>query len=516
VAEATPTLSPTETPVLRAWGLTKQFPGVRALDDVGLTLKLGTVHALLGGNGSGKSTLIKALAGISPAEAGTVVLRGHELPAAQFTPRIARASGLRFVHQQLSAFPDLTVAENLALGHGWESAAPGRIAWSKQRRRAADVLERFQVSIDPGAPLGAYNVATQTMVVVARAMQDLDDAGVLVLDEPTSAFPPAQVELLLGFVRDFARAGHSVIYVTHRLDEVVQVADEATILRDGRVDVTLKRADLTHRRLTEAIIGPAARSASSTREKRVSHESEPLVQVEGLSGGRVVGASFTLRPGEIVGLAGLLGSGRTTLLKTIFKALPAHGGIVTVAGQPLEGQGPRAAMRAGVAYIPEDRAIDAAFSGMSVSENLGLAHTRPFFRRGRLRHRAETRAAEQLISDFCIKAAAPKAPMSTLSGGNQQKVVLARWLRRQPRLILLDEPSQGVDVGARAEIWQLIRRAVDDGACALVATSDLAEMALFCDRALVIREGRVVADIAPAAMTEHHLQHQAFGLEGTP
>jgi ribose transport system ATP-binding protein len=511
---AVTTLAPTETPVLRAWGLTKEFPGVRALDDVTFTLARGSVHALLGGNGSGKSTLIKALAGIFPADAGMVALGGHEHAAAQLSPRLARTSGLRFVHQQLSVFPDLTVAENLAIGHGWESGTLRPIGWRKQQRQAARVLERFEIAVDPGTPLGAYNVATQTMVVVARAMQDLDEAGVLVLDEPTSAFPPAQVELLLGFVRDFARHRHSVIYVTHRLDEVVQVADEATILRDGRVDVTLPRAELSHQRLTEAIIGPAATSVMSGWEKKASQR-PPLVQVDGLCAGSVVDASFALRPGEIVGLAGLLGSGRTTLLKTIFQALPADAGVITVAGKPVAGRGPRAAMRAGIAYIPEDRGSDAAFSGMSVTENLALAHAGQFFRRGRMRHRAETRAARQLIADFRVKTTSTSVPMSTLSGGNQQKVILARWLRRAPRLILLDEPTQGVDVGARAEIWQLIRRAVDAGACALVATSDLDEMAIFCDRALVIRDGWLVGEVAAAAMTEHHLQRQAFGAGGT-
>ncbi|HEY7010933.1 MAG TPA: sugar ABC transporter ATP-binding protein [Jatrophihabitantaceae bacterium] len=500
------------TPALRAWGLSKEFPGVRALDDVELTLTPGSVHALIGGNGSGKSTLIKALAGIFPADAGTVALGGHEHAAAELTPRLARTSGLRFVHQQLSVFPDLTVAENLAIGHGWEAGPSQRIAWRRQHRRAAQVLERFDIAIDPKTPLGAYTMATQTMVVVARAMQDLDEAGVLVLDEPTSAFPPAQVELLLGFVRDFARRGHSVIYVTHRLDEVVRVADEATILRDGRVEVRLPHADLSHRRLTEAIMGPAALSVVSRWEKKAS-EGSALVRVDRLCSGPVTEASFALCPGEIVGLAGLLGSGRTTLLQTIFRALPAEAGTVTIAGKPVVGDGPRAAMRAGIAYVPEDRGSDAAFSGMSVTENLSLARVGEFFRRGRLRHRAEASAARQLIADFRVKTASANVPMSTLSGGNQQKVILARWLRRTPRLILLDEPTQGVDVGARAEIWQLIRRAVDAGACALVATSDLDEMAIFCDRALVIRDGRIVGDVDPDAMTEHNLQRQAFGLE---
>ena len=502
----------TEEPALRVWGLTKKFAGVRALDNVDLTVKRGCVHALLGGNGSGKSTMIKALAGIVPADAGQIAVSDETYTASGMTPRLARACGLRFVHQQLSVFPALSVADNLAIGHGWETGSARRIQWRQQNRRAAEVLERFDIRADPRTALGAYTMATQTMVAVARAMQDLDDAGVLVLDEPTSAFPPAQVELLLDFVRDFSRRGHSVIYVTHRLDEAVQVADQATILRDGRVDSTIGHEHLSHQRLSEAIMGTAAMSVVADWRKTTAH-STALVAVNELSGGRVAGATFSLRAGEIVGLAGLLGSGRSSLLKMMFGAMPSTAGSITLAGRDIAGSNPRAAMSAGVAYIPEDRATDAAFSGMTVTENLALARSDEHFRRGRLRHHAEHIAAKQLMADFRIKAASARAPMATLSGGNQQKVILARWLRRAPRLILLDEPTQGVDVGARAEIWQLIREAVDSGACALVATSDLDEMALFCDRALVMREGRLVAEVEPADMTEHNLQRAAFGLE---
>jgi ribose transport system ATP-binding protein len=492
--------------------MTKRFTGVVALDDVDLEIGPGSVHALLGGNGSGKSTLIKALAGIFPADAGQVSLAGRTHRAPDMTPRLARSGGLRFVHQQLPVFPDLTVAENLAIGHGWVAGASRRIRWREQYRRASELLDRFGIQADPRWPLALCSLATQTMVTVARAMQDLDEAGVLVLDEPTSAFPPAQVDLLLGFVRNFVTQGHSVVYVTHRLDEVVQVAEQATILRDGRVEATLRGDQLTHDRLSRAIMGPTAESALAAWRKSQS-TAAPVAVVERLTGGPVVDASFELRPGEIVGLAGLLGSGRSTLLKMMFGVLPATAGTMTIDDAPIVHDSPRTAMRAGVAYIPEDRNRDAAFAAMSVTENLGLAATKEHFRRGRIDQRAELASARRLMDEFRIKAPSVKAAMATLSGGNQQKVVLARWLRRNPKMILLDEPTQGVDVGARAEIWQLIRKAVHAGACALVATSDLEELAMFCDRALVVRGGRIVAEVESADMTEHHLQTQAFGLE---
>ena len=496
---------------LRARGIVKQFAGVRALDGVDLDVATGTVHALLGGNGSGKSTLIRALAGIAPADEGTVEAGGQSYDATGLTPRLARGNGFRFVHQQLSVFPELTIAENLAIGYGWESGTANRIRWRAQNRRADEVLERFNIRAQPRQLLSSCTVATQTMVCVARAMQDLGDAGLLVLDEPTSAFPPAQVELLLRFVREFVNQGHSVIYITHRLDEVVAIADEATLLRDGRIDTRLRRQELSHGRLARAIMGQAALSVASNWQK-VTSEAAPSVQVSAVSGGPVVGASLTLRPGEIVGLAGLLGSGRSSLLRLLFGDGARSGGTVTVDGAEVHAKGPRAAMKAGVAYIPEDRPNDAAFATMTVAENLSMATSGEYFRGGKLRHRAELKAARELMHDFRVKAPSVKAPIATLSGGNQQKVILARWLRRNPKLILLDEPSQGVDVGARAEIWQLIRQAADEGACVLVATSDLDEMATFCDRALIMRRGAIVGEVATDEMSEHTLQLRAFGL----
>ncbi|KAA1427836.1 sugar ABC transporter ATP-binding protein [Nocardioides antri] len=500
--------------VLAVRGLTKHFAGVPALRGVDLDVEEGSVHALLGGNGCGKSTLIKALAGVGPGDDGEIAVAGQLHAAPAMTPRHAREAGLRFVHQQLSIFPDLSVAENLAIGHGWEAGRTGRIHWRSQNRRARDLLDRFGVPVYPRQLAGASSVATQTMICIARAMQDLEQAGVLVLDEPTSSFPPAQVDQLLAFVREFVGHGHSVVYVTHRLDEVVRVADRATIMRDGLVDVHVERDELTHDRLSRAIIGPAVRSAGTSVSARREPPAGPAsVVVDGLAGGPVVGASFALRPGEIVGLAGLLGSGRSSLLKLLFGALPATAGTVEIDGRPFRPAGPGAAMRAGVAYIPEDRQADAAFASLSVGENLSLATSGEYFRRGRIRHRAEAAAARRLVGDYHVKTTSTRAAMGTLSGGNQQKVVLARWLRRDPRLLLLDEPSQGVDVGARAEIWHLVRHAVDQGATALVATSDLDELATFCDRALVIRSGRIADEVAPADMSEHTLQSRAFGID---
>jgi ABC-type sugar transport system ATPase subunit len=361
---------------LSATAVTKRFTGVAAIGTVSLQVASGTVHALLGGNGSGKSTLIKALAGIQPADEGQINIGKRTVEAAEMTPRIARSCGLRFVHQQLPVFADLTVAENLAIGHGWLSDSTGRIKWREQNNMAADVLARFSIAARPKDPLGYYSVATQTMVTVPRAMQDLDAAGILILDEPTSAFPPAQVDVLLDFVRKSASQGHAVVYVTHRLDEVLEAADRATILRDGRLDTTLQRKELSHRRLAEAIIGPAA-TASSTAWQRRRSGAHPAVEVSELTGGPVREASFSLRPGEIVGLAGLLGSGRSTMLKLIFGALPSTHASVTIDGLEINRDEPREAMAAGVAYVPENRLLDAAFTTMRLGcgDGCGVGHS---------------------------------------------------------------------------------------------------------------------------------------------
>jgi ribose transport system ATP-binding protein len=471
---------------------------------VSFELERGTIHALLGGNGSGKSTTNKILAGVHDAVAGTIEIDGHEFDATSFTPARAREAGLRFVHQQGSTFADLSVAENLAIGRGFETGAIGRIRWRSLHAHAGEVLKRFNVDADPGALLGELSPATRAIVAIARALQDQEDAhsGVLVLDEPTASLPTGEVKLLLDALRQYAAAGQTILYVTHRLDEVVEVVDRATVLRDGRLVRTLERSEIDHETLVEAIMG---KRAEELLERPPAPLGAPVLEVTGLSGGCVRGASFSVHAGEIVGLAGLTGSGRSTLLKLLFGAIPVEAGEAILGGEPVRAHGPREAMEAGIGYVPEDRLAESAFLDMSVVENVGLTTLGVYFRRGRLDHRAERRDTRELVGAYAIKAEALDSPLGTLSGGNQQKAVLARWLRRDPRLLLLDEPTQGVDVGARVEIWQHVRRAVEGGACALAVTSDLEELPRVCDRVLVLRGGRIVAELAGGELSEHSL-----------
>jgi ribose transport system ATP-binding protein len=480
--------------VLRAESVSKAFGATQALDDVAFELKKGSVHALLGGNGSGKSTLIKLIAGVEPADAGELEIRGERYDLRSMTPALARESGLHFVHQQRSTFPQLTVAENLAIGRGFDTGFGGRIEWRQARRRAAGVLERFQIDAHPDQPLDELGPATQTMVAIARALQDQDAAadGVLLLDEPTASLPAPEVTLLLDALRRYADAGQAIVYVTHRLEEVFAVADRATLLRDGRVVDTVAPGSLDHEALVELMMG---RTVEQIEHLRGRPEGQTILAVRGVSAGPLSALDLELRAGEIVGLGGLIGSGRSTLLKALFGVRPLESGEVWIDGELRQIGSPPDAMAAGCAYVPEDRQKDAAFPELSVGENLSLTVIPDYWHRGMLNRRREQRDTLGLFDSFLITAESDGAPLRSLSGGNQQKVVLARWLRREPRILLLDEPTQGVDVRARAEIYELVHRAVAGGAAALVASSDFEELARVCDRVIVLRKGEAVAEL---------------------
>jgi ribose transport system ATP-binding protein len=495
--------------------LCKSFGGTQALDDVSFSLRRGKIHALVGGNGSGKSTTIKVLAGVYQADRGEVELAGEWVPADSLTPARAREAGLRFVHQQESTFPDLTVAENLAIGHGFDVGAGGRVRWRSQNRLAERLLERFEIDASPRARLDTLSMASRAMVAIARAVQDVDDSrgAILVLDEPTSALPPHEVQLLLDALERYARAGQTIVYVSHRLDEIVRIADAATVLRDGRVAASIQRDEITHDRLVELIIGRKVDRMVARSARAMTDALPRVLKAANLAGGAVRDASFALHRGEIVGVAGLLGSGRSSLLRLLFGALPVESGEIELDGRAIRPSGPREAIRAGVAYVPEDRLNDAAFADLDVMENLGMATTSSYFRRGLLRHRAEAQDTRGLMTDFLVKAESPEARFSTLSGGNQQKVILARWLRRNPPVLLLDEPTQGVDVGARLEIWDLVRRVADQGTAVLAVCSDFDELATACDRILVMTKGRVVAEMLGGNLDGHGLEEAVLAEE---
>jgi ribose transport system ATP-binding protein len=493
-------------PALRVEGVSKTFPGTKALDNVSLEVRRGEIHALVGTNGSGKSTLIKILAGVQPADPGGSITIGEKrFSADRLTPAIAQTAGLHFVHQVPAVFPMLTVAENVALGRGFSRGRGGRILWDEQRKQTRKLLERFQIHALPDTPLGFLKPADRTLVAIARALQDQEGEhdGVLILDEPTASLPGREVDRLLAMLRRYASLGQAIIYVTHRLGEVLRASDRVSALLDGRCVGTLTTRDLDEPKLVTFMLGRPMRSLDAREAPRQTEEVAAAIQ--GLSGGAAVDATFALAPGEILGIAGLLGSGAGDVLRVLFGSLPMTAGRITLYGKPYHPANEAEAVATGVVYVPPDRMLEAVFPEMSVRANITVSSIRRYFRGGRLRHDVEQTEATASINRFLVRTASDTQPLSTLSGGNQQKVVLARWLRDTPKLVLLDEPTQGVDINARSEIHDLLRKAARAGSSILVVSSDFDELARLCDRAVVMVEGRVVANLRPPALDVHEL-----------
>ncbi|MCR1783666.1 sugar ABC transporter ATP-binding protein [Nocardioides carbamazepini] len=496
----------TVAPAVSVRGVSKTFAGTRALDDVDLDVRPGEIHALCGGNGSGKSTLIKILSGVYQADPGGVIrVDDEDVAADAVTPGDASRLSICTVHQDLAVFPDLSVAENLAIGGGFETALGGRIRWGRQRRQAARLIERFGIPATPRTRLASLTVAARTQVAIARALQAAGDdhRGLLILDEPTAALPVKEVEQLLEGLRKLAAQGQSILYVSHRLDEVLDLCDRVTVLRDGRRVATTDTADLDEQGLIELMLG-------RTVEHQLRHEPRrtdgaPLLEIRHLASGPLRDVSLTLHEGEVLGIAGLLGSGRSTLLRTVFGDRAPDGGDIAVGGRSVRYRRPIDAIADGIVMVPENRLQDAAFTDLTVDMNGALSVIGGYWRGGFLRGRRLREDGRDLIAEFGVKTPTGAVPLSALSGGNQQKVVMARWMRRKPQVLLLDEPTQGVDVGARADIYRLVREATDNGSGAIVVASDFEELAHVADRVLVLRRGRVVAEVSGADITAHRL-----------
>ena len=497
---------------LRVTNLSKHFGETAALSAVSFEVPRGQVHALLGGNGSGKSTLIKILAGVHEGEPGGRIEVGVDSVAGDhITPAWSRASGLSFVHQDLGLFDQLTVAENLFAGAGYPRRR-GKIDWRAMRRGARATLERLGIAVRPEQLLGGMRPADRTLVAIARALHGREQfhEGVLVLDEPTARLPEPEVEMLVATLRGYSAQGQTIVYVSQRLEEVFALALSVTVLRDGRVAASRPIATLDERELITLIVGRAVAETEPMPARQLSPA--PLLELRGVHAGPLRDVSLTLSPGEVLGVAGLVGSGRTSLLEAIYGALPIERGSMTVGGHATERRSIAAAIRNGLGYVPEDRAAQAAFLSLGIPENLSAGDPGRYFRRLWFRHRAERRDAAAAISRFGIRAPAVRAPMNVLSGGNQQKVVVARWLQRSPRLLLLDEPTQGVDVGARADIYAHIRAAVLDGAAAIVVSSDFDELLILADRVLVLVGGRMAGEAPTASIDRHWLAERVYAI----
>jgi simple sugar transport system ATP-binding protein len=486
--------------LLEMRGISRSFPGVRALEGVDFAVRRGEVHALMGGNGAGKSTLINVLTGVFPRDAGAILLDGQ--PVSPASPRAAEALGISTVYQEINLIPDLSVEENICLGR--QPTRWGLLRWGAIRQRARAALARLELELDVSRQLSTCSVAVQQMVALARAL-DIE-AKLLVLDEPTSSLDEREVEELFTVMRRLRSQGLGIVFVTHFLDQVYAVADRITVLRDGRLVGEYATAELPRVELVARMIGrsvPESGPATPAVTPTAATDKTPLVEAEGL------GRKGALRPldlavgtGEVVGLAGLLGSGRSELARLLFGIDRADWGRLRVAGRPARLRSPRQAMRLGFALTPEDRKVAGIVPDLSVRENLVLALQAGRGPWRKLRRRHQQQVAEQFIAALGIKTPSPEAPVRTLSGGNQQKVLLARWLATEPRLLILDEPTRGIDVGAKEEIQKLVSSLREKGMGILFISGELEEVVRSSQRVVVLRDRRKVGELTGAEISE--------------
>jgi ribose transport system ATP-binding protein len=493
--------------VLAIRSLSKEFVGQRALDDVSFEVSRGEVHALLGENGAGKSTLIKVLAGVHHADHGVIEVSGRALPA-RHRPGDAAALGLHFVHQDLGLVEALSVAENIALGRGY-AHRHAAIDFRATERRARELLGAMGSDVAPAALVGELSRPDQVMVVIARAFAA--DARVIVLDEVTASLPTPQVERLSELLMRSRRAGIAFIFVTHRLAEVLAIADRVTVLRDGSKVATLPVGEVDHDRLVELIVGHAVDQLEPDRQRVAG---SGALSVDGLLGrGLSKPISFDVARAEVVGLTGLTGSGAREVARMLGGAERPRAGQARLDGEALPLAHPARLSRAGCAYVPGDRLAEGIAPDLTVRENLFLAAVAGG---GRWRGpRAERQAARRLLKRHRVRPDdQPERLLASLSGGNQQKVVVARALARRPRLLVLDDPTVGVDVGARAELHRLIRRAADAGACVVFASSDFHEVAEQCDRVLVMNGGSMGRELRGAELSAERVAAESYRVRG--
>jgi len=493
--------------LLELRGIGKRFPGVTALDRVDFTVRAGEIHALLGENGAGKSTLIKVLTGVHPADAGEIRLAGRVIrPAA---PKEAERLGISTVYQEVNLVPSLSVAENITLGR-----QPGRFGflnWRAIRRRARAALARLEVGCDVDAELGSLSVARQQMVAVARALDT--SARLLLLDEPTASLDEHEVAELFGIMRKLRAEGMGIVFVTHFLDQVYAVTDRLTVLRNGQLVGEYATADLSRLALVGKMLGREVSAADFTSQTAAPlAATQPVLAARGLGRrGAIALVDLALHAGEVAGLGGLLGSGRTETARLLFGIDACDCGEISVKGAPVRVASPRDAVRLGLAFCSEDRKAEGILPNLSVRENLIVALQG---KRGALRALSvaeQAQLCDHYIKALRIKTADAETPIKHLSGGNQQKVLLARWLATQPAVIILDEPTRGIDIGAKQEIEQLIAKLRDDGLAVLFISSEIDEVVRNCSRVIVLRERRLAGEVAGVDITAERLMHLMAG-----
>ncbi len=490
----------TDTTILEMRDISKAFGGVQALRNVSFTCRKGTVHALVGENGAGKSTLIKILAGAYQADSGEIVYKGDRYTS--LSTREALDIGIRIIYQELNLIPYMTVAENIYLGREPRTNL-GLIDTRRMYRQGGELLERLGVRLNLRMPVGELTVAAQQMVEIAKALSQ--QADLIVMDEPSAILAGHELEQLFAIIRSLVAQGVTIVYISHRLDEVFDIADEVTVLKDGVVVATCPIGSVTRPTLIQMMVGRPLDEVFPRGSSENVDKASVLV-AENISADPMPrDVSLTLNAGEILGLAGMVGSGRTDLARALFGVEPLRTGRITLKGQPLQGRSPNAAVRAGLALVPEDRKTQGLFMGLPIRTNISLPILSHLTRWGIIRRREEARAVQKAKQELSISMTSPNQEVQYLSGGNQQKVVLAKWLATSPSVVILDEPTRGIDVGAKFEIYQLMRRLTDQGVAILMISSELPEILGMSDRVIVMRDGEIAGELSREEATEERI-----------
>lgn len=492
-----------ESPILEMHGIRKGFPGVVALNNVDFDLYAGEVHALVGENGAGKSTLIKIISGLYQRDAGTMQINGA--PVEFKSPADAIAQRIKVVYQELDLVSTLSVAENVFLGN-YPVGRFGKVDWSALYRHTSELLKGFGLDIDPQMLVGQLRVAEQQLVEIARALSR--QAQIIVMDEPTSALSPAEAAKLFEFIRRLKASRCGIIYVSHKLEEIPQVADRVTVFRDGQLIITKPVKETRAHDLVKWMVG---RELQDLFPKTEGKPGEPLLEVRHVDAGRLRDFNLTVRKGEVVAVFGLLGAGMHTLGRALFGDVPRTG-EVTLAGQLIRPSSPTDAISKGLGLLTEDRREDGLIPFMSVETNITLVALRRFASAGWIRQRAESQAARENVERLAIKTPSLRQKIRLLSGGNQQKALMARWLLQAPRVLILSEPTRGIDVGSKAEIYRLIDRMARNGMGVLVLSTELPEVLGIADRIIVMSEGRITGEFARAEATQEKVVRAAAGI----
>ncbi|MBB1527747.1 ribose ABC transporter ATP-binding protein RbsA [Pectobacterium carotovorum] len=491
-------------PLLQLQGITKSFPGVKALSGAALNVYPGKVMALVGENGAGKSTMMKVLTGIYRKDAGSIHFLGQEVDFSG--PKASQEAGIGIIHQELNLIPQLTIAENIFLGREFTNRF-GRIDWNKMYAEADKLLKRLNLRYDSRRMVGDLSIGDQQMVEIAKVLSF--ESKVIIMDEPTDALTDTETASLFSVIKELQSQGCGIVYISHRLKEIFEICDDITVFRDGQFIGERPVSDLEEDTLIEMMVG---RKLEDQYPRSNKVPGEVRLKVQNLSGPGVDSVSFTVRKGEILGVAGLMGAGRTELMKILYGALPRTGGNVTLDGRDVVTRKPQDGLANGIVYISEDRKRDGLVLGMSVKENMSLTALRYFSHAGgRLKHAEEQLTVADFIRLFNVKTPSMEQPIGLLSGGNQQKVAIARGLMTRPNVLILDEPTRGVDVGAKKEIYQLINQFKEEGLSIILVSSEMPEVLGMSDRIIVMHEGRLSGDFPIEQATQEALMAAAVG-----